>query len=103
LQLNFADFTPTGHDVLFLVDNTGDEATSGTFQYAEGADIGRYDGVDWHITYHADAEGSGVAMVGLSGGNDVAIYSVPVPEPSTLALAAIGVAMLAGLAWRRRY
>ena len=78
---NFGSFTPTGHDILFLINNTGTGATTGTFQYADDAKIGKFDGCDWYITYDAN----NAAIPSLNGGNDVAIYSVPgtlCPRPS---------------------
>jgi hypothetical protein len=80
--------------VLFLINNTGSGATTGTFQYADNSEIGTFDGFDWFITYEAND----AATPSLTGGNDVAIYSVP--EPSTLALlAAVAVGLLG---WARR-
>jgi autotransporter-associated beta strand protein len=98
LTLTFGSFTPTGNDILFLINNTGTEATTGTFQYADNAKIGRFNGFDWYITYDAN----NAAAPGLSGGNDVAIYSVPVPEPGALILLVAG--LLGGLSfvWSRR-
>jgi autotransporter-associated beta strand protein len=94
LNLTFGPLTPTGHDVLFLINNTGSGATTGTFQYADNSEIGTFDGFDWFITYEAND----AATPSLTGGNDVAIYSVP--EPSTLALlAAVAVGLLG---WARR-
>jgi hypothetical protein len=43
---------------------------------------------------------SGLSASGVSGGNDVAIYTVP--EPSTLALLGAGALGLIGWWWRRR-
>ncbi len=96
LALTFGDFTPTGNDILFLINNTGTGATTGTFQYADNAEIGTFNGFNWYITYEAN----NAATPSLSGDNDVAIYSEPVPEPATLALLAIGVLSL--LAFRRQ-
>ena len=81
LALTFGSFTPTGHDILFLINNSGSEATLGRFQYADNALIGTFDGCDWFITYDAN----NASTPSLNGGNDVAIYSV-VPEPSQIVL-----------------
>jgi T5SS/PEP-CTERM-associated repeat protein/autotransporter-associated beta strand protein len=88
LLANFGSFTPTGHDTLFVISNTGSEATSGTFQYTDDSRIGTFNGYNWYITYDANH----AAIPSLNGGNDVAIYSVP--EPPFLALLAVGVAIL---------
>ena len=98
LHLTFGSFTPTGNDILFLINNTGLDANTGTFQYADKAEIGTFNGFNWYITYEAND----AATPSLSGGNDVAIYSEPVPEPSTLALLVIGFLSLLAFAWRRR-
>ncbi len=98
LSLTFGVFTPTGHDILFLINNTGTGATTGTFQYADNANIGTFDGFDWYITYDAN----NAASPSLDGGNDVAIYSRAVPEPSGLLLAMMGIAGLLAYVWRRR-
>ena len=70
LNVTFGAFTPNDNDILFLINNSG--ALSGTFQYADKAEIGTYDGFNWYITYEANDAGA----PSLSGGNDVAIYSV---------------------------
>ena len=98
LLLSFGAFTPTGHDILFLVNNTGSGATTGMFQYADNARIGTFDGCNWYITYDAND----VASPSLNGGNDVAIYSLAVPEPATLVLLATGLLGLLCFAWRKR-
>lgn len=98
LQMTFGAFTPTGHDVLFLINNTGAETTSGAFQYPDNAVIGRFNGYDWRITYDAN---NGVSP-GLNGGNDVAVYSVAVPEPGTFVLLATSLLGVLVCAWRKR-
>ncbi len=98
LALNFGSFTPTGSDILFLINNTGTGATTGTFQYADHAEIGTFNGFNWYITYEAND----AAVPSLSGGNDVAIYSEPVPEPSALALLVAGLFGSFAFAWARQ-
>ena len=98
LNLNFGAFVPTGHDILFLINDTGNAADIGSFQYADDARIGTFNGFNWFITYDAN----NVASPSLNGGNDVAIYSAPVPEPSTLILFGVGAIGILGCAWQRR-
>ena len=65
------------------------------FQYADNAKLGMFDGFDWYITYNANNS----ASPSLDGGNDVAVYSVAVPEPATLALLAAALLCLMAFAW----
>jgi hypothetical protein len=83
---------------LILINNTGTGSTAGKFQYADNAKIGTFDGFDWYITYDANS----AAIPSLSGGNDVAIYSKPVPEPGTSILLGAGLLGVLILARRRR-
>jgi autotransporter-associated beta strand protein len=97
LTLTFGNFTPTGHDILFLINNAGTGATTGAFQYADDAKIGTFNGFDWYISYDAD---NGVSP-SFTGGNDVAICSFPVPEPATLALLVVALPGSLLLTWRK--
>ena len=98
LLLTFGPFVPTGDDILFLIDDTGTGTISGTFQYPDDAKIGTFNGFDWYITYDAN-DG---ASPSISGGNDVAVYSKLVPEPSALALLTVGLLNLLAFARRSR-
>lgn len=99
LSMTFGTFTPTGHDVLYLINNTGTGNTSGAFQYADNAKIGTFDGFDWYITYDAN----NAASPSLDGGNDVAVYCVAVPEPTMAALLFVGgLLCMTVFAWQNR-
>jgi autotransporter-associated beta strand protein len=96
LSLAFGAFSPAGNDILFLIDNTGTNTTTGRFQYADDEIIGHFNGYDWFITYDANNAG----LPSLNGGNDVAVYSV-VPEPAQLLLLALAAGCGAFLKKRR--
>jgi fibronectin-binding autotransporter adhesin len=95
LAATFGTFTPTAHDMLFVINNTGSGVTTGRFQFADDALIGRFNGCDWYITYDAN----NAAIPSLNGGNDVAIYSVAVPEPSVLTV--LLTALAAFVCWKQ--
>ncbi len=65
---------------------------SGTFAglATDGSLVGTFGGQDLFITYSANFGDSG--MISLTGGDDIALYTIP--EPGTLALAGLGAAML---------
>lgn len=87
--------TATDGMKLFMVSLEGPSATlTGTFSgLANGASLGTHGTKEWFITYEADLTTSS-----LTGGNDVAFYTV-VPEPRAFALVALGIA---SLLWRSR-
>lgn len=78
--------TPTVNDLYFLVLNDGTDAIAGTFAgLAQGATFST-GGQNFLISYTGDATGST-----FTGGNDVVLMAVSVPEPATWALAAGGL------------
>jgi autotransporter-associated beta strand protein len=84
-------------DRIFIVVNDAADAISGTFNgLAEGASVSFVFGGDTYtglITYVADSTTNS-----LSGGNDIALHSFAIPEPS----AGMVLVVLAGLAVARR-
>jgi fibronectin-binding autotransporter adhesin len=90
-------YSPNSSDVIFLVNNTGTGALSGTFSnYADGSTVA-VGGFNWKIYYGASANAHGG-----TNGNDVVL--VPVPEPGSIlfACAAIGGGYYGIRRWRRR-
>lgn len=102
LNLSLVDgFTPSATDMFFILNRADSAAWTTTFAgLAEGAPVtlGSYTG---SITYMANWTGS-QATSSLTGGNDVAIVNVAVPEPGTMTLLALGGLTVAGMRWRRR-
>jgi autotransporter-associated beta strand protein len=98
LVLFFGTFTPTANDILFLINNTGSGATTGSFQFADNSKIGTFNGRDWYITY--DANNS--VTPSLNGGNDVAIYTVPEPGMFVLLASSIFASLFLARAGKLR-
>jgi autotransporter-associated beta strand protein len=71
------DFTPTIGEAFFIIDNEGNESISGQFTNAPEGSIITAGGVSYMITYDADADTGS-----LTGGNDVALVAVALPEPA---------------------
>lgn len=95
-------FIPQTSDSFFIFTRQGVTAWTTTFAgLPEGASVsvGSYTGT---ITYQANWTGSQATST-LTGGNDVAIYSVAVPEPGTMAMLALGGLTLAGIRRRLRF
>ena len=81
------------NDIFFVILNDGTESVVGTFNgLAQGATL---PGGQFRISYTADSVG-----VTETGGNDVALIALAVPEPGTALLALFGAATL--LRGRRR-
>jgi hypothetical protein len=83
---------------LFLINNTGSGATTGSFQFADNSKIGTFNGRDWYITY--DANNS--VTPSLNGGNDVAIYTVPEPGMFVLLASSIFASLFLARAGKLR-
>jgi hypothetical protein len=107
LDISLADgFIPSAIDNFYIL-SRADSAVWATkfFGLDEGATVtfggGAYSG---KITYLANWSGLQSTST-LTGGNDVALFNVnviPVPEPGTISLVALGGLVLAGMHGRRR-
>lgn len=81
-------------DSLWIVNNNSTGTLTGTFSNfpTNGQSIGIYAGKEWFINYGADFGANA-----LTGGNDVALFAVAIPEPATygvLILGALGFGLL---------
>ncbi len=78
-------------DLIFILLNDGADAISGTFSgLAQGSTVTSYGGYNWQISYSADSAGFG----SFTGGNDIALMAVVIPEPGAALLGGIGLLML---------
>jgi len=106
LDISLADgFIPSAIDNFFIL-SRADSAAWATkfFGLDEGATVTFGGGYSGKITYLANWTGLQSTST-LIGGNDVAFFNVnviPVPEPGTSSLVALGGLVLAGMHWRRR-
>jgi fibronectin-binding autotransporter adhesin len=93
-------YSPTAADVYYVLTQAGTTPVNGAFAGApEGAVASLGNGVFGRVTYLANWTGDQLTS-SLTGGNDVAVYAVSVPEPATAGMAAVAAAGL--LARRRR-
>jgi autotransporter-associated beta strand protein len=84
------------NDLLFILLNDGTDAITGTYTgLAQGDTVTSYGGFAWQISYTANSTGGT-----FTGGNDIALRAIP--EPSTITVAGIGLAMLLGRRSRSR-
>ncbi|QTN31443.1 autotransporter-associated beta strand repeat-containing protein [Akkermansiaceae bacterium] len=78
------------NDMIFLLLNDGGDAITGTYSgFSQGAVVTAFGGFDWQISYVADSVGSS-----FTGGNDIALMAVAIPEPSAALLGALGAMLL---------
>ncbi len=101
LDVSLIDSFVLGDGQSFGIIQLGDGASlSGTFSglATDGSLVGNFSGKDLFITYSANFGDSG--PIALSGGNDIALYTVVIPEPASLAL--LGLCGLLMLPARKR-
>ena len=96
LELTLLSFTPAVNDMFFLLLNDGSDAINGTLFGLDQGDIFSAAGNYWQISYTGDSTTNAFSGVG----NDLAIMAV-VPEPQSILLCGIGLALLIGT-WHRR-
>jgi hypothetical protein len=84
------------NDLLFILLNDGTDAITDTYTgLAQGDTVTSYGGFAWQISYTANSR-DGTFI----GGNDIALRAIP--EPSSVMVAGIGLAMLLGRRSRSR-
>jgi autotransporter-associated beta strand protein len=83
-------------NIVFILRNDGTDAITGTFAgLAQGATAASYGFMDWQISYTANT-----VTNSFTGGNDIALMAIP--EPASVSVAGIGLAMLLGRRSRSR-
>lgn len=91
-----AAFSGTGYaanDLIFILLNDSTDAITGTYSgYANGATVATHDGFSWNISYFANNTGVGTGT--FTGGNDIALQAVLIPEPKAALLGCIGLLLL---------
>jgi fibronectin-binding autotransporter adhesin len=99
LSLTTFSGTYAPNDLIFILLNDDIDAITGTFAgLAEGDVVGNYGGFDWQISYLAN--GDSLGSPAFTGGNDIALMAVAIPEPRAALLGGLG--LLALLRRRRK-
>ncbi len=76
--------------LIFILLNDGTDSITGIYSgLAQGSTVTTYGGLNWNISYFADSEGNS-----FTGGNDIALQAVLIPEPKAALLGALGVLLL---------
>ena len=73
-------YTPVNDQLLFILNNDGSDAITGTFSGLDDLDTIDLGGYQWRISYTANYAGSNTGT--FTGGNDIALMAIP--EPSAL-------------------
>ena len=94
-------FKPGIGSLFFLIDNQGGNVIDGTFDDLPQDATLSIDGQQFEIGYMGDQTANGGAG-SYSGGNDVVLQVVAVPEPSTLCIWGVGSGVLFAVFRRRR-
>ena len=78
------------NDLIFILLNDNTDAITGTYTgLAQGATVTSYGGFNWNISYFADS-----GLSSYTGGNDIALQAVLIPEPKTALLGVLGALLL---------
>jgi autotransporter-associated beta strand protein len=93
LTLTMTGFAPSMGNLFILINNDNVDAVNGTFSGLAQDTEFTMAGQQWAISYNADADTNS-----FSGGNDVALMSIPEPSAALLT----GLSLLAFLGHRRR-
>lgn len=96
LDLALGGFTPTVGDLFFVIANDGSDSISGTFVGLSQGSVFSAGGYNWMIGYTGDS-----ATSAFTGGNDLVLQSVAIPEPAHAATL-IGAIALGAIGVRRR-
>jgi autotransporter-associated beta strand protein len=89
-------YTPVNDQLLFILNNDGSDAITGTFSGLADLDTIDLGGYQWRISYTANYAGSNTGT--FTGGNDIALMAIP--EPSALVF--LGLSTFCIVSRRRR-
>ena len=89
-------YTPVNDQLLFILNNDGSDAITGTFSGLADLDTIDLAGYQWRISYTANYAGSNTGT--FTGGNDIALMAIP--EPSALVF--LGLSTFCIVSRRRR-
>ncbi len=90
LSALFTAGTYAANDLIFILLNDGSDAITGTYaSLAQGDTVTTYGGFNWNISYLGDSVGNT-----FTGGNDIVLQAVVIPEPATALLGCLGLLFL---------